>query len=901
MFGKGQRRPWTALLISMLLAALLAACGGKDEATPTVEPSTDRTPSRETAATDTPPPVEGPSVTITFACYDWEVGEFEKLADEFHRLNSDVKVQFVSIYEALGIEMGDDWPEDAAEKLAAAADTTRSDQYSQSQGLLRDLQPFIEADRTFDPDDFYPGMLEAYQGDGGQWAVPAVVSFQLIQYDKGFFDEAGVDYPQPGWTWDDFLDKAKQLTVRDGDQVTRYGLVDPTGQTTSLAVILSQAGSLVDETTDPPTLRLDRPEVAEAVQWYADLILEHGVMPGPAADDPEDYNELYALTEDKAAMSIGGAFVALWPGQEELKGIVSLPRGKTAVNPMWVQGYVMSAGTQHPDESWRWLVFLTRHYQASGFAMSNRLPVRRSVAEESGLWEDLAEDQVAAYQDALEHPFPLNRMPGVWVPLREAILAVVKGESDVRAALSEAQTKAMETLAVAGKPSEEATPVVVATPRPEPEPGAGELIRFSVLGADLSHYRKLADEFHQLHPDITVKVTQPSFTEPSFGLEDLFEGVDCVAGYADLSDPEYRALLLNLQPFLEGDEDLSLDDFYPQALSAFRWEGELWGLPAQGNVYLMIYNKTLFEAAAVPYPRAGWTVEDFASTAQALTSGEGDDKQYGFVPYLGEMMDMDFFIEQWGVELIDYDTDPPTIHFDDPATVEAVQWYADLALVHGVKPALPINAYSTDIAGYQERMSLISSGRAAMWTSYGDMLITGLSYLLPDDFEYGFTSMPLAPEGKGYGQIYFSGYFITAEAAHPQACWDWLIFLTERPGETGGLSARRSVAESEAFRQQVGEELADAYQFVISHSQEAARLPTDEIGQIGMSAYWFYAAYDSIIEGQEAETALAWAQDMAEDFAACLASREDLEGQELTKTCATQVDPDFPVQVFGGE
>jgi multiple sugar transport system substrate-binding protein len=900
MFIKTRRQRWKPALISMLLlAALLAACGRKDKATPTVGPSADRTPLRETAATVTPPPVEGPSVTITFACYDWELGEFEKLADEFHRLNPDVKVQFVSIYEALAIEMGDGWPEDAAEKLAAAADTTRSDPYAQSRGLLRDLQPFIEADRTFDPDDFYPGMLEAYRGDGGQWAVPAIAYFQLIQYDKDVFDEAGVDYPQPGWTWDDFLDKAKQLTVRDGDQVTRYGFVDAAGQNLVLAVTLSQVGSLVDETTDPPTPRLDRPEVAEAVQWYADLILEHGVMPGPP-EGPEDYMELYALTEDKAAMSTGGTVVVVGPEQEDRQGIVSFPQGKTVVNPMWAQGYVMSAGTQHPDESWRWLVFLTRR-QPPGVAMLNMLPARRSVAEEAGFWEDLAEDQVAAYQAALEHPFLLNRMPEAWAPLMDAIRAVVKGESDVKAALAEAQAKALETLAVASKPPEEATPVVVATPKPEPSPGEGELISFSVLGADPSYYRQLADEFHELHSEITVKVTLPSFTEPSFGLEDLFQGADCVAGYADLSDPEYRALLLNLQPFLEGNEDLPLEDFYPQALSAFRWEGELWGLPAEGNVYLMVYNKALFEAAAVPYPRTGWTIEDFVSTAQALTTGEGDEKQYGFVSYLGETMDLDFFLEQQGVELIDYDTDPPTIRFDDPATVEAVQWYADLALVHGVKPALPINAYSTDIAGYQERMSLISAGRAAMWTSYGNMLISGLSYLLADDFEYGFAPMPLTPEGKGYGQLSFSGYFITAEAAHPRACWDWLIFLTERPGETGGLPARRSVAESEAFRQQVGEELADVYQFVISHGQEAARLPVDEIGQIGISEYWFYAAYDRIIEGEEAKTALAWAQDMAEDFAACLASREDLEGQELISTCAAQVDPDFPVQVFGGE
>lgn len=898
MSVKSQRRRWSTILISiLLLTALLAACAGEKSGptpTPAVEPSTDQTSS-----------VEGPSVTITFACYDWQLGDFEKLADEFHELNPGIEVQLVSINQALGLELGSDWPEDASAKLAAAADTIQADLSYQDlrSGLFQDLESLIEADRTFDPDDFYPGTLEAYQWGGGQWAVPATAIFQFIEYNKDVFDEVGMDYPQSGWTWDDFLDKAKRLTLREGEKVTRYGFVDAGGQVIVLAAILGQAGALVDETADPPTPLLGRPEVTEAVRWYIDLILDDGIMP-PPPESPEDYIEILALAESKAAMTTGGAGIAVGLEPEERnQGVVSFPRGKIAFNPMWVQGYAMSAGTPNPDESWRWLAFLTRR-QSPDPGMQNTLPARRSVAEKTSFWEDLDKDQVAAYQDALEHPFPLNQVPQteVGVPLVEAILAVVKGESEVEMALAEAQAKALETLAAASRPpTERATPVVVATPKPEPSPGEGEIIRFAVLGADLSYYRSLADEFHEQNPEITVKVALPSVTGASLNTKDLFEAGDCVAGYVALSDPDDRALLLNLQPFLEGDEDLPLDDFYPQALSAFRREGELWGLPAEGNVYLVAYNKTLFEAAGVPYPRAGWTLDDFVRAAQSLTSGEGDEKQYGFVSYTTGTVDLNFFLEQQGVELIDYDVDPPLIRFDDPATVEAVQRYADLVLVHGAKPALPINPYHPDIAVFQERASLLSSGRAAMWMLYGTMLRMGLSYLLPEDFEFGFVPLPLSPEGKGYRQISFSGYFISVDAAHPRACWDWLVFLTGRPGEWGGLPARRSIAESEAFRQQVGEELADAYQFAMAHGQDLATQQADKDSQIGLSRYWFYAAYDRIIAGEETETTLAWAQDMAEAFSVCLASREDTESQELLKTCVTEADPDFPVEIFGGE
>ena len=892
MFVETQRRRWTTILLAMLLpAALLAACAnGKGKVTPTVEP------------------LAAPGVTIIFACYDWLCADFEKLAEEFHELNPGVKVQLVytdNISMLGGGRRGGDWSEEAVAELAAAADTTQAnlDYRDLQTGFFRDLQPFIEADRTFDTDDFYPGTLEAYQWSSGQWTMPGSVFLRFIHYDKDVFDEVGIDYPRPGWTWDDFLDKAKRLTVREGGQVTRYGFVDPSGESLALPMILGQAGPLVDQTADPPRPLLDRPEVAEAVQWYADLVLIHGVTPA-LPEDLAGYMDLLVLAAGKAAMTTGDALIAvgLEPKDRNL-GVVSLPRGKVAINPVGVMGYAMSTGTQHPDESWRWLAFLTRR-QIPSLAMLGVLPACRSVAEESGFWENMAEDQVAAYQSALEHPFPQNQMPEIETPLRGAIHAVLRGECSVETALAEAQAQALKALAAGSEaPPERATPVVVATPEPEPSPGESQIIRFVTLSTDLSHYHSLADEFHALHPEITVKVTQPSLSVlgPGFAPQDLFAAGDCVAGYVDLSDPENRALLLNLQPFLEGDEDLPLEDFYPQALSAFRWEGELWGLPAEGNVYLVAYNKTLFEAAGVPYPRASWTLDDFVRAAQSLTSGEGDEKQYGFVSYTTGTVDLNFFLEQQGVELIDYDVDPPLVRFDDPATVEAVQRYADLVLVHGVKPALPINPYQLDIAAFQERASLLSSGRAAMWMLYGTMLRMGLSYLLPEDFEFGFVPLPLSPEGKGYRQISFSGYFISVDAAHPRACWDWLVFLTGRPGEWGGLPARRSIAESEAFRQQVGEELADAYQFAMAHSQDLATQQADEDSRIGLSRYWFYAAYDRIIAGEETETTLAWAQDMAEAFSVCLASREDPESQELLKTCVTEVDPDFPVEIFGGE
>ena len=861
-----QRRTWIPFLSLLLLTALLTACaGGKGKTTPPIGPSAGQPLSGETA------------VTITFACSDHERVGFEKLAEEFHELHPEIKVQLVSVEETMKSD-SDGPPEDAVAKQAAIADTAGvvAGCKDMGAGWFLDLQPFIQADRIFDTDDFYPGTLEAYQWAGGQWVVPAQVGFHLIRYDKDAFDQAGVDYPQIGWTWDDFLDAAKRLTRREEGQVTHYGFAD-VGRTALLPTILSQAGALLDETVEPPMPLLDTPEVAEAVQWYADLALVHGVMP-PLSEG----------SAEQAAMWLGSSLDSYWSLEERNLGVVSFPRGKVAVGPMWVQGYAMSAGTQHPAESWRWLAFLTRR-PSPGLGMGEALPARRSLAEEIGFWEKLDEDLAAVCRDALEHPSPWNRMFDVYEPLAEAAEAVLEGQRDVETALAEAQARAVASLTS----DSVATPVAVATPKPEASSGEGVTIRFMSAGMFEDHYRSLADKFHRLHPDITVQFIQKPF-DRQITMKDVATLADCSDGWPGQASPETRAHILNLQPFLEGDEDFPLDDFYPQALSAFQWEGELWGLPSEGGVYLVAYNKSLFDAVGVPYPRADWTLDDFVHISQALTAGEGDDKQYGFVPFSGETSDLLFMVEQQAGELVDHDANPPRIRFDDPMVVAAVQWYADLALVHGVKPAHPIDYGQQRISGAQERLTLITSGRAAMWTTPSSFLERARHDVFPEDFQLGVAPLPLQLGGGGYRQIWFSGYWVSAEAAHPEACWEWLVFLTGHPGVDEGLPARRSVAESEAFRQQVGKELATAHLFAIAHQDSDAPSLGDSTRQ-WVDMYWFYAAYDRIIAGEDAETALAWAQEMTEAHLACVISRKDQEGQDVYHTCATEVDQDYSV------
>ena len=44
-----------------------------------------------------------------------------------------------------------------------------------------------------------------------------------MYYNKAIFDEAGIEYPNDDWTWEDFEAAARALTVKSGNRTTRYG------------------------------------------------------------------------------------------------------------------------------------------------------------------------------------------------------------------------------------------------------------------------------------------------------------------------------------------------------------------------------------------------------------------------------------------------------------------------------------------------------------------------------------------------------------------------------------------------------------------------------------------------------------------------------------------------------
>lgn len=85
--------------------------------------------------------------------------------------------------------------------------------------VLLDLSGLVSADAPF-----YPRALEAFQYEGTQMALPATFSTVLLFYNADLFDQAGLDYPTPEWTWADAVEAATAIRGL-GDDV--WGLFSP--------------------------------------------------------------------------------------------------------------------------------------------------------------------------------------------------------------------------------------------------------------------------------------------------------------------------------------------------------------------------------------------------------------------------------------------------------------------------------------------------------------------------------------------------------------------------------------------------------------------------------------------------------------------------------------------------
>ena len=206
-----------------------------------------------------------------------------------------------------------------------------------------------------------------------------------------------------------------------------------------------------------------------------------------------------------------------------------------------------------------------------------------------------------------------------------------------------------------------------------------------------------------------------------------------------------------------------------------------------------------------------------------------------------------------------------TVHFDDPAVIEAVEYYISLSEEYGAMPPGVQASWGNVVPNF------VSENTAMIVHSSGSLS----SILAQAPFEVGVMGIPGKEPGTSYsvpggGNIYLVSGLTDAER---QAAFDFAVFLTD-PGraadfsiQTGYIATRTSAFDEDSMREYIGEnpQAGETRSILASAEKELALQNLGEVRTIFHN--YLQAAFNGEMTAAEAmEAAQEEADNALEDF-----------------------------------
>lgn len=367
--------------------SLLASCRGA--------------PSGQTVGTPAEGAVTPGGSVVEISMMGWgsplERDNVQKGLEQFQAQHPNIRVNWIHV------------PEDYATKLLTALGggnapdvfwATNMRDYV-ARGVVFDITDRLKQDPVLGKPDYFIQPQEEqrctvegkWYGIGSCWVLPH------LYYNADLLEKAGIEPPSPdpdkAWTWEQFLEIARELTIDgngkhpgesgfDPNNVVQWGVSWDTYYIHRDALVYANGGQVY---TDDHVCHLGEPEALEALQLLADLMNTHRVAPHSAVAQQLGMDAWQMLASGKVALLCDGS----WALQDISKmnfrfGCGVLPKLKTVATVSLAHLHMIYRDTQHPDEAWELLKFLSSDdYQLSLIKAGLWLPSHTSLLTEEGV------------------------------------------------------------------------------------------------------------------------------------------------------------------------------------------------------------------------------------------------------------------------------------------------------------------------------------------------------------------------------------------------------------------------------------------------------------------------------------------------------------------------------------
>lgn len=349
-----------------IAASIFAGCGGQN-------PTLDTTQSGAVKAGQTAASQEDQAEKVTIQYMSWaandEMKNQEGAIKDFMDKNPNIEVQSQFIkYEEYGSKLNTLIAANSAPDVFYLEEFLVTDWGEK--GVAIDLKPMLDKEGIKPEDKYVTGAY--YTSQGKVWGISNGVTTELLYFNKDLFKKAGVDFPSQDpshpWTWQQYVDAAKKLTVdskgkhpgEDGfneKSIKTFGTLAPTSWLYAMPLLYSNNAAFGSE--DGMSIGADRPEALEVFQAISDLMNKEHVAPTVAASKSLP-GAVEMMKNGQLAMEISGTWeFGTFITENVDVGLAPLPMFKKPVDIVWTAANVISSESQHPEEAFKFLNFFT--------------------------------------------------------------------------------------------------------------------------------------------------------------------------------------------------------------------------------------------------------------------------------------------------------------------------------------------------------------------------------------------------------------------------------------------------------------------------------------------------------------------------------------------------------------
>jgi multiple sugar transport system substrate-binding protein len=298
------------------------------------------------------------------------------------------------------------------------------------------------------------------------------------------------------------------------------------------------------------------------------------------------------------------------------------------------------------------------------------------------------------------------------------------------------------------------------------DPTSPVTVKFASWVGETDTMKKFAEQFHELHPNITIDFQDVPAEEISDKLlTQVAGGTAPDVAYLDqgaVGDFASRSALADLSDYVAASSAVKPDDYVPAFIDAAMYQGKLYGLPFDGESTGLFYRTDLFEAAGIKEPPKTW--QEFEEAAKMLTIK--DKKQYGFILFASEAAYYWYpWLWQTGGKLLS--EDGKQILFNNDDGKRAADFYVRLK-DYSPQDFLNSNSYDGRVA--------FANGTVAMYVA-GAWFAGTLRSEFPDT-EGKWAAAPLPQDKQCATTVAGDTLVIFQQSKNKDAAWKWIEFLS---------------------------------------------------------------------------------------------------------------------------